>query len=434
VHEALAPLLDRHSDAQVDAVHGREDACPLLAERDALDTESLRDTYLSPAANPEIPFPEEPAPDEIPPERLTIPPLEAGHSHSGPAPPEPDHPGDRGNSPSRTCCPILALCRGAITTLEVFNLRVHEETGRDSSEILELLAVLNTGNVVALKRLIHRVADRLEGSGADPAKVTRVRNLATDIAALAAAYRKKPLAARIGTDSSGQSTRHHGMGLVVRDTLPGRAGRVLDKAARHAVQGQPSQRQAIPVGVVVTPQINALPEEFTSPVTARFFRFPAQPARFAPGRLPHDPQMGGTALLQGQRDNRQHFHFGRHPAQGQCPVPGRGHGRPTAAAPALALPQAPRFKNALKIPRRFRRGRGLVRLGQCLVGAGLAGAGDLVWHHGAAQRHPVRARTRRLAAQSAAVLEGLRAPGSRLPIPCFSPDFPCPCSISWSRP
>jgi len=272
VHEALAPLLDRHSDAQVDAVHGREDACPLLAERDALDTESLRDTYLSPAANPEIPFPEQPAPDEIPPERLTIPPLELVTRIQA------LHRQNRitlvtAELPVEDVLSILALCRGAITTLEVFNLRVHEETGRDSSEILELLAVLNTGNVVALKRLIHRVADRLEGSGADPAKVTRVRNLATDIAALAAAYRKKPLAARIGTDSSGQSTRHHGMGLVVRDTLPGRAGRVLDKAARHAVQGQPSQRQAIPVGVVVTPQINARPEEFASPVTARCFRF-----------------------------------------------------------------------------------------------------------------------------------------------------------------
>ena len=411
IRESLRPHLDRLSEANIDAVHGRDDACALVVERDALDTEALLDAYLSPAANPDIPLPEAAAPGDPLPERLSLSPQDLVARIMG------LHRQNRitlvaAELPIEDVLCILAQCRGAITTLEIFNLRVHEESGRDAGEVLELLSVLNTGNVVALKRLIHRVADRTLHHGADPAKAARVRDLATDIAALAAAYRKKPLAARIGTDSSGQSTRHHGMGLVVRDTLPTRARRQLARAARHAVPDQPSQRQAIPVGVAVTPRLTALPEECCrSPLSAWFFRL----LRALPG-LPlagyrTSLEWVGRRYYKATAKKRQHLHPGRHPAQGQRPLPGRGHGRPAPPAPDLAHAQWTGQERA-ENPGRFRRGLGLLCLGQLVVAAGLVRAGDLVRHHGAAQRDPVGAGLRRPAAQPTAVLEGFREPGS----------------------
>lgn len=259
IRNCLRPTLDRQAAGRLHDAHGRGDVRGLLAELDALDTEAILDTYLSPAANPDIPLPETLAPGEAAPPRLLLSPKELIAQIAG------LHRQNRLTLPAmelpiEDVLLLLADCQGAITTLEVFNLRLHEDTGRDGGEILELLAVLNTGNVVALKRLIRRVADRLEGDGGAPDKVARIRGLARDIASLAAAYRKKPLAARIGTDSSGQSTRHHGMGFVVRDTLPPRARRQLAKAARQNMVGQRTQRQAIPVGVTAMPRITALPD------------------------------------------------------------------------------------------------------------------------------------------------------------------------------
>jgi hypothetical protein len=272
IRDCLLPHLDRLSADRLRDIDEHGDACALLAERDALDTEALLDAYLSPEANPDIPRPEDILPGETPPERLTLSPRDLVQRITA------LHRQNRitlvaAEMPIEDVLLVLAQCRGTITTIEVFNLRRHEESGHDGGEILELLAVLNTGNVVALKRLIRRVADRLAASDGDPNKVERVRDLARDIASLAGAYRRKPLAARIGTDSSGQSTRHHGMGLVVRDTLPSRARRHLDRAARQNMAGQRTQRQAIPVGVTVTPRVNTLPDEFSCGLTARVVRF-----------------------------------------------------------------------------------------------------------------------------------------------------------------
>jgi len=272
IHECLLPLLDKEDAASRDDPTDRNALDKRLARRDALDTEALLDTYLSKQANPDIPGDDEAAPGESLPERLTIAPADLVNRILS------LHRLNRitlvaAELSTLEVLSILAACRGAITTLEVFNLRIYEETGRDTGEILELLSVLNSGNVVALKRLIRRVADRLEAAGGTPGQVAEARKHSQDIPVLTAVYRKIPLAARIGTDSTGQSTRHHGMGLVVGDTLPPRARRHLARSLRHAREGQPSQRQTIPVGVTVTPQINALSEEFTTGVSTRLFRF-----------------------------------------------------------------------------------------------------------------------------------------------------------------
>jgi len=271
IHACLRPLLDREDAPLLDGPADPEVLARCLARRDALDTEALLDTYLSREANPDLPAEDAASPGKDLPERLTVSPEAlAGRIMRL-------HRLNRitlvaAELTTLEVLSILAACRGSITTLEVFNLRIYEETDRDTGEILQLLSVLNAGNVVALKRLIHRLADRLEAEGGTPEQVAAARALGQDIALLTAAYRKRPLAARIGTDSTGQSTRHHGMGLVVRDTLSPRAQRHLARSLRPDPEGRPSQRRSIPVGVTVTPEIQALSEEYASPLSTGLLR------------------------------------------------------------------------------------------------------------------------------------------------------------------
>ena len=70
-------------------------------------------------------------------------------------------------------------------------------------------------------------------------------------------YRNKPLRSSIGSDSTGQSCRSPGMGLVVRQTLP-RAAR-----AEAMASGQ-DLRKSLAVGVTVTPRMTLIPRESTN--------------------------------------------------------------------------------------------------------------------------------------------------------------------------
>jgi len=269
IHDNLRPHLDERAAENLEVAGDDSRACAILAERDALDTEALLDAYLSVEANPDILPPEQSPPGDILPERLSISPAELVARISG------LHVKNRltlvtAEMDIEAVLLVLFACRGAITNCDVFNLRVFETSGRDCGDALALLSILNAGNVVALKRLIGHVADNLETGGGDAATAARIRALRQDVALLAAAYRKKPLEARIGTDSTGQSTRCHGMGLVVADTLPARSRAHL---ARREKRPGDSLRRAIPVGVTVTPRINTVPDEFSSELATRLFRF-----------------------------------------------------------------------------------------------------------------------------------------------------------------
>ena len=159
IHDSLLPYMDARA-AETIQTASKADACALLTERDALDTEMLLDTYLSPEANPDIRLPEEPEPDEMLPERLTIAPAELAARFTS------LHFKNRitlVTAEMTFADVLLALfaCKGAITNCDIFNLRVFETSGRDVGEALELLSILNAGNVVALKRLIGHTAERM---------------------------------------------------------------------------------------------------------------------------------------------------------------------------------------------------------------------------------------------------------------------------------
>ena len=115
---------------------------------------------------------------------------------------------------------ILYDCKGMITHLEIFNLKDHV-AGKTLHyrEISELQTALNEGNIITLKRLIRGIIQHLEES-TDPDsrdRIAKLTEILRNIPALQSHYRIVPLKARIGSDSTGQTLRVHGMGLAVGD-------------------------------------------------------------------------------------------------------------------------------------------------------------------------------------------------------------------------
>lgn len=263
IHEQSSRLLDLATPSPADAAAWQAH----LAKRDAVEVEALLDGCLSATANPELRQPGDPAPGETLPERLSQSPAvlarRLGRLH-------------RDNRLSlvvteMTAADLLAVlfsCHGAITHLEIFNLRVFETEGRSGENALELLAGLNAGDVSAVKRRLVAAAAKVRAAG-DEAGATRLLALRQEAAPLCAIYRHAPLGTRLGSDSTGRSTRCRGMGLVVADTLPAGARKHLSRRARHP---RASLRRAIPVGAAVTPRESALPDPFTPGPWLRLMR------------------------------------------------------------------------------------------------------------------------------------------------------------------
>ncbi|MDY6825297.1 MAG: hypothetical protein SWH68_16115 [Thermodesulfobacteriota bacterium] len=118
---------------------------------------------------------------------------------------------------------ILYDCGGAISRLEIFNLKDYADCKVDHiPAIHRLQRALNEGNVVQLKRIILEIIDHMQ-SREDPlarSRVHRFKKILSDIETLKNLYRVRPLKARAGSDSTGHIDRLFGMGLVVLDSLP----------------------------------------------------------------------------------------------------------------------------------------------------------------------------------------------------------------------
>ena len=125
---------------------------------------------------------------------------------------------------------LLYECEGAITRLEIFNLKDYAEGKTEHiADINELQQAINQGNVIHLKRIIRKAIEKIEASQ-ETDRTDRVRALEDilhDIATLRDFYKRTSLKARIGSDSTGRSPRIHGMGLAVKNTLPLRTKREI---------------------------------------------------------------------------------------------------------------------------------------------------------------------------------------------------------------
>jgi hypothetical protein len=220
------------------------------SERPPLDAESLVESYLKPEANPEIPDP------AVPREDLGLPPLLTLTPHQLLARLHGLHSGYRitlnlSNLEAQEVLEILYDTEGLITRLEIFNLKDHALGRADHIPAISALQqAINSGNAVALKRMILDIIERVT-LAERPDKAERVAKLTAilhDIPSLRAMYGSTPLKGRIGSDSTGRSARLHGMGLAVLETLPPRARREIARARSAA-------REVIPFRMTVHPRL-----------------------------------------------------------------------------------------------------------------------------------------------------------------------------------
>ncbi len=214
----------------------------LMEEMKYLDSEEIVERCLRPSRNPGLPDPHVPRDDPDVPDLLKLTPCQLVNRLSR------LHSGCRvtlnlSDLRAEDVLELLYDCRGAISHLEIFNLKDYT-SGKTSHylEINELQRSINAQNVVALKRHIRGIIQRMEASG-DPDKaesIVKLREILRNISTLQGYYKEAPLKSQIGSDSTGRSRRLHGMGLAIVYTLPRRA----QKEIRHPGK---SPRLIIPV-------------------------------------------------------------------------------------------------------------------------------------------------------------------------------------------
>ena len=198
---------------------------------------------------------------------------------------------------------ILCECGGKITHLEVVNLKnAAMGNAQASARIAELQEVVNAKSVIPLKRwVLARMAQFAQGQSTDaPERRERMERLLQAVPALHAHYRDRPLRTSLGSDSTGQSCRGHGMGMVACETLP-------LKARNDSLGLSADQHGAMVVGMLVEPRMLFEPRESThaslNALYALARRFPAlrflgyKARRDFRAREFHPVQKGGSNIL-----------------------------------------------------------------------------------------------------------------------------------------
>jgi hypothetical protein len=221
----------------------------------ALDSDAIVESFLQPSKNPGIHNPYEPGPDV--PDLLLLSPREllervasmsAGFMVTL-------------NLTGLVPADVLELlydCQGRITHLEIFNLKDHAAgIAGHNAEINGLQLAINQGNIIKLKRVIRKIIQDI-GSSTDPSmaeeRITKLTTILHDMPTLQGFYKNSPLMSRFGSDSTGSSRNRFGMGLVVKDTLPRRAQKILDRDPLQA-------RIKIPVRITTLLRITYIPRD-----------------------------------------------------------------------------------------------------------------------------------------------------------------------------
>ena len=236
--DRVAALRQGYSEADYDA----KAAIAMQVESlDALDVDTIAARYLSPEENRDIPDPDAPRSEGMPallslsPAELTARLRKAAHSSHLTL--------ILADLELEDVLEILFECRGRISHLEIFNTK-HLEPGQNRQRMpfCELQQALNEQNAVKLKHLIRGCMDHVRELDA-PDRDNRLRSLEDLLERfylLLEFYKRFPLGTSIGSGSTGRSTRTHGMGFAVIETLPLRAQREADRmraADRIPMQG-----------------------------------------------------------------------------------------------------------------------------------------------------------------------------------------------------
>ncbi|MCR5562325.1 MAG: hypothetical protein K6F46_02975 [Desulfovibrio sp.] len=122
---------------------------------------------------------------------------------------------------------ILWDCQGAVTHLEIFNMKGWMQGEMtDMKAISDLQQALSQGLGPRIKKMLRAMIEHLESEG-DEKRAAKFRSILRDVPALWEYYRNSPLKTRLGTSSASQLS--FGMGLVLMETLPRRAVAELKK-------------------------------------------------------------------------------------------------------------------------------------------------------------------------------------------------------------
>ncbi|UCD78436.1 MAG: hypothetical protein JSW26_23980 [Desulfobacterales bacterium] len=228
-----------------------------IQSTNAQDLESLVDACLEPEKNKEIANPDIPADGPDCPELLRLKPFELLSRLAL------FHAGYRvtlnlSNLMVEDVLELIYDCQGMITRLEIFNLKDYA-AGKTAhiSDISRLMQAINEGSAIHLKQVTRDIIDRLKRSGS-PAKKAQIDKLTTilhDIDTLKSFYNGRPLKARIGSDSTGRSSRIHGMGLAIKETLPKRAQRSIKRDRMQDV------REIIPIRMTAYKKLTFIPKK-----------------------------------------------------------------------------------------------------------------------------------------------------------------------------
>jgi hypothetical protein len=200
-------------------------------EMNNLDLEVLVAGYLRPSNNPDIPNPAEPSDAPDVPEMLKLSPaelldrlaaLQSGYRITL----------NLSNVEVEEVLELIYDCDGRISRLELFNLKdwAAGKTGHIQA-ISQLQEAINEQSPIALKRLILEIIQKASAKTppANEKQIEKLTLILHDIINLQIMYKTRPLKARLGSDSTGRSSRSHGMGLAVIETLPRRARKQIEK-------------------------------------------------------------------------------------------------------------------------------------------------------------------------------------------------------------
>ena len=200
-------------------------------EMNRLDLEVLVACYLRPSSNPDIPNPSEPVDDTGVPELLKLSPaelldrlaaLQSGYRITL----------NLSNVEVEEVLELIYDCDGRISRLELFNLKDWAAGKTDHIQaISQLQEAINVQSPIALKRLILEIIQKVASRNLPEQKkqIEKLTVILHDIINLQVMYKSRPLKARLGSDSTGRSSRSHGMGLAVIETLPRRARKQIKR-------------------------------------------------------------------------------------------------------------------------------------------------------------------------------------------------------------
>jgi hypothetical protein len=239
-----------------------------VAAMAAFDSATLKELYLRPHRNPEIPDPGQPHDDDPDvPGLLRLSPREL-MTRLNRLPCASRTTLNLSNLRVEDVLELLYETEGSITQLELFNLKDHIAGQTDHlPAIADLQQVLNNDDIIGTKRVIQDVMAAVAASER-PDKADRLSALSAilhDIVSLQAYYKGASLRTMIGSDSTGRSPRLHGMGLAVVDTLPRRARHIIARAERTA-------SRLIPLRLPVMRRVTLIPRSSPNPLVECLLR------------------------------------------------------------------------------------------------------------------------------------------------------------------